>query len=163
MDHEQHIADAFANIHKHEWQVARAALSSSKHEEEIVYVLMRIVRFVYDMCTEDAWVHRHTHKHSPSQDDLEEFLEKRLPRTLHKDQVTKPVRSFIKACIKRVHEMTATKQPLTIYWLPKGDPIEHEKFELEGKATGHLCDWTVWPAVVKSDGTLLRKGVIIPI
>lgn len=44
MDQSEKVADEFSKIYSHEWKEARAALSSEKHEEEIIYLLMRIVR-----------------------------------------------------------------------------------------------------------------------
>jgi len=44
MDKEHKVAEEFHRIYRHEWKEARDALSSEKQEEEIIYLLMRIVR-----------------------------------------------------------------------------------------------------------------------
>lgn len=44
MDMSERVADDFSRIYSNEWREARASLSSEKHEEEIIYLLMRIVR-----------------------------------------------------------------------------------------------------------------------
>jgi len=60
--------------------------------------------------------------------------------------------------------MTGLKHPLGIFWQPKGDVIDSEKFDLASKeTTGQIVDWTAWPAVVREDGSLVSKGVVIPI
>lgn len=47
MNHSEKIADQFFKIYSHEWRDARAALSNEKNEEEVIYLLMRIVRVRY--------------------------------------------------------------------------------------------------------------------
>lgn len=53
--------------------------------------------------------------------------------------------------------------PLEIIWIPKGEVIDSERFDIESGKSGQICDWTVWPAVVRADGSLVRKGIVIPI
>ncbi|WAQ97760.1 hypothetical protein MAR_022133 [Mya arenaria] len=155
------LAEEFHRIYVNEWEEARASLTSEKHEEEIIYLLMRIVRSVYDMCTEDVW-HK-SHKHSPSEHSLEEFIQSRLPKALHPGHVTNPLRSFIHSCIKCISSMTSQRHPLAIYWIPKGDPIDSDMFDISTGTSGQVCDWTVWPAVVKGDGSVVKKGMVMPI
>lgn len=41
------IVDDFWSIYKNEWREARQALRQERNEEEIIYLLMRIVRVSY--------------------------------------------------------------------------------------------------------------------
>ena len=82
---------------------------------------------------------------------------------LHKDQVTAEVRVFIRKCVDYLQKMCSDEYQMSIAWTPKGDVIDKEMYTVEGGPENHVCDWTVWPAVLDSDGSVLSKGVIIPI
>ena len=41
------MVEAFENIYKMEWASAQKSLLSHKHEEEIIYLLMKLVRVSY--------------------------------------------------------------------------------------------------------------------
>ena len=94
---------------------------------------------------------------------FQDYIQHHLPNMLHRDQVTGPVKAFIHACIKCMSAMSSLNEPLDIFWIPKGDPIDSSKFDMESGKSGQICDWTVWPAVITVDGSVIRKGTVIPI
>lgn len=157
------VADEFWKIYSKEWEEARQALSSiKKHEEEIIYLLMQIVRSVNDFCLDETKGSHH--KKKKTEELTEEYIHHRLPPSFHKDHVTSPIRSFIHRCIECLYQMCSMKhsQPY-IYWTPKGELIDRDKFVIKGDRDEHVCDWTVWPAVMAKDGTVLKKGVVVPV
>ncbi|XP_045206525.1 uncharacterized protein LOC123558714 [Mercenaria mercenaria] len=150
----------FWDIYNNEWKEARTCLRKERNEEEVIYQLMRIVRGVYDLCLNEA----QTVKTSNEIDDIvEEYLLKRLPKSFDKDNLPTSVRLFIHRCIQSLYKLCCTKPDICIYWIPKGEVIDKEKFDIEGNKDEHVCDWTVWPAVLADDGTLLKKGVVISV
>jgi len=44
MSHTENIADEFSKIYSDEWKEAWTELGNDRHEEEVIYLLMRIVR-----------------------------------------------------------------------------------------------------------------------
>ncbi|XP_045202742.2 uncharacterized protein LOC123556219 [Mercenaria mercenaria] len=155
------VADDFWNIYSKEWQEANQSLRSEKHDEEIIYLLMQIVRGVYDFCVNET---KNSHHKKTTEELTESYLHHKLPPSLHRDHVTNPVRSFVHRCVGCLHQMCLLKHsPLYIYWIPKGEVIDKQKFDIKGDKDEHVCDWTVWPAVIHTDGTVLKKGVVIPV
>lgn len=156
------VAEEFWSIYKKEWKEARKALRVHKHDEEIIYLLMQIVRGVYDFCQDEVKTGSH-HKKRKSEELTEEYIHHKLPVSFDRDHVTQPVKTYIHRCIQCLRHMCTSKTGMYIYWIPKGDMIDKEKFDVDGNKEEHICDWTVWPAVIGDDGTVLKKGIVIPV
>ncbi|XP_060581507.1 uncharacterized protein LOC132738096 [Ruditapes philippinarum] len=155
------IADDLWKVYNKEWREARLSLKIHKHDEEIIYLLMQLVRGIYEFCQNET---KESHHKKKTEQLTEIYLHQKLPPSFNKDHVTNPIRSFVHSCIRCLYHMCSLKHsPLYIYWIPKGEMIDKNKFEIEGDKDKHVCDWTVWPAVMKEDGTVLKKGVVIPV
>ncbi|KAL4230386.1 hypothetical protein ACF0H5_010768 [Mactra antiquata] len=144
------VADDLWNVYKNEWKDARQSLSKEKHEEEVIYLLMRIVRGVYDECEKEAMKGGNVEK--KQQQIAEDFIRHRLPLAIHKENVDKPLTAFIRRCVQCLLRLCSLNPAPYIHWIPKGDMIDKEKFDIEGDKSGAVCDWTVWPAVVLENG-----------
>lgn len=94
---------------------------------------------------------------------FQEYIHNRLPTSLHPEQISNPLQSFIHKCVKCISTLSSLSDPLEIFWIPKGEAIDSAMFESEIGKSGQVCDWTVWPAVVTKDGSVVRKGIVIPV
>lgn len=153
------VAEDFWKVYKHEWVDAKKALKIHKHDEEIIYLLMQIVRGVYEFCIGEA----KQHKKRKKEELVEEYVQHKLPMSFDRNHLTPPVQKFITRCVECLYHMCTSKSPPYIYWIPKGEVIDREKFDIEGNKENHVCDWTVWPAVMSNSDSLLKKGVVIPV
>lgn len=160
MTDESRIAETFWGIYSREWQTARQSLSGSKHEEEIIYLLMTIVRSGYEFCIDS--VKDNSRRHS-KEEIVKDYIHNHLQKALHMDHIPKPVTEFTKRIIRCLLKMVSRDDPLSISWIPKGDVVDSTSFNFVDSKKGHVCDWTVWPAVLGPDGQVLCKGVIIPV
>lgn len=152
------ISHEFSTLYKKEWHKARESLRSTKSEEEIIYILLRIVRAIYDYCSElETSNPRITDKAA-----TEDFIEQRLPKGFDRAHLTKELNHFIHSCIVITRKMCDHSPPIWIHWQPKGDEINRDMFDCDGKE-GSAVDWTVWPALLDETGAILSKGKIIPI
>ena len=93
----------------------------------------------------------------------QEFVDNQLHKALHMDQLPDHVTSFAKRSIDSLLKMVSYEHPLSIHWVPKGEMVDSNMFEFIGERASHVCDWTVWPAVLDSEGRVIRKGVVIPV
>ena len=85
-----------------------------------------------------------------------------MPKELEREHLTKEVNQFIHSCIIITCKMISNIPAIWIHWQPKGDEINRDMFDCEGKS-GSAVDWTVWPALLDETGAVLSKGKIIPI
>ena len=93
---------------------------------------------------------------------FQDFIQHRLPKGFEREHLTMELNHFIHSCIVVARKMVDHTPPIWIHWQPKGDEINREMFDCEGK-TGSAVDWTVWPALLDETGAILSKGKIIPI
>lgn len=152
------ISHEFSALYKKDWHKARESLRATKSEEEIIYILLRIVRAVYDYCSELEASHSRITEKTATQD----FIEHRLPKGFEREHLTKDLKHYIHSCIVVCRKMCGHNPPIWIHWQPKGDEINRDMFDCGGKQ-GSAVDWTVWPALLDPDGAVLSKGKIIPI
>ena len=93
---------------------------------------------------------------------FQDLIEHRLPKGFEREHLTKELNHFIHSCIVVTRKMVGHTPPIWIHWQPKGDEINRDMFDCEGKP-GSAVDWTVWPALLDKTGAILSKGKIIPI